>query len=69
MVESDLEYLRRRVIEEKQRADAATDPRIAAIHQRMAALYSDRVTAMIDNPGFDPIVQTRSAPQPPTSSR
>lgn len=69
MIESDLEYLRRRAGEEERRAAAASDPRIAAIHQRLAGLYSDRVVAMSDNPGFDPLAQIRAQPQRPISSR
>lgn len=59
MAESDLDYLRRRALQEECYAAAATDPRIAAIHQRLSSLYADRVAAMTDNPGFDPIAQTR----------
>ncbi len=59
MDESDLDYLRRRASEEEARAAESTDPTAAAIHRRLATLYADRVTAMSDNPGFDPIEQTR----------
>ncbi|MEO7814690.1 MAG: hypothetical protein ABIR87_04515 [Sphingomicrobium sp.] len=59
MTESNLEYLRRRADEEKLRVKECTDPKAAAIHARMAVLYADRVAAMIDNPDFDPIIQTR----------
>ena len=59
MTESSLHYLRRRAGEEKLRAEECTDPKVAAIHARMAVLYADRVAALIDNPEFDPIIQTR----------
>ena len=59
MTESSLDYLRRRAAEEKLRAEECTEPKVAAIHARMAVLYADRVAAMIDNPDFDPIFQTR----------
>jgi len=59
MVDSRLDYLRRRAMEEKQRAISCKEPKIAAIHQRMAELYADRVSALSDNPDFDPIVHTQ----------
>ncbi|WP_309602842.1 hypothetical protein [Sphingomonas sp.] len=59
MTESSLDYLRRRAGEEKQRAEQCTEPRVAAIHARLAVLYADRVAVMTDNPEFDPIIQTR----------
>jgi len=59
MGESDIDYLRRRAAEEDLRAGEASDEAIAAIHRRMAELYSDRVAALIENPGFDPIISTR----------
>ncbi len=59
MTESSLDYLRRRAAEEQARAEACEEQRVAAIHARMAVLYADRVAAMIDNPDFDPIIQTR----------
>lgn len=68
-MESDVDYLRRRAVEEQQRAAEASDDRIASIHARMAALYADRAAALDENPDFDPIVQIRQKPQPPTSSR
>ncbi len=69
MIESDLEYLRRRSSEEEQRAAEVEDPHIAAIHARLAGLYADRVTALADNPDFDPIDQLRPKSRSPTSSR
>lgn len=69
MLESDLDYLRRRAAEEEQRAADAADPHTAAIHARMAALYADRVAALSEHPDFDPIEQVRPKPQSPTSSR
>lgn len=59
MTESNLDYLRRRALEEQARAGHCKEPKVAAIHARMAVLYADRVAAMIDNPDFDPIIQTR----------
>ena len=59
MTESNLDYLRRRAAEESLRVEECVDPKAAAIHARMAVLYADRVAAMIDNPDFDPIIQTR----------
>ena len=59
MTESNLDYLRRRAAEENRRVSACDDPKVAAIHARMASLYADRVAALIDNPDFDPIIQTR----------
>ena len=61
MGESDIRYLQRRADEEQQRADESTDRVAAAIHRRMATLYRDRIEAMIENPGFDPIVQPRQS--------
>ena len=59
MAESNLEYLRRRASEEETRALLSEDSKAAAIHARLAGLYAHRVTALIDNPDFDPIVQMR----------
>lgn len=69
MLESDLDYLRRRAAEEERRAEESADARTAAIHRRLATLYADRVAALSDNPDFDPIVQLRPKDQSPTSSR
>ena len=60
MLESNLDYLRRRAAEEAQRGETCKEPKIAAIHRRMAELYADRVAALSDNPEFDPIIQTRA---------
>ena len=60
MIESDLEYLRRRAAEELQRAKDCKDRKVASVHRRLAELYADRAAAMSDNPGFDPIVITRA---------
>lgn len=59
MLESNLDYLRRRAAEEAQRGEACKEAKIAAIHRRMAELYADRVAALSDTPDFDPIIQTR----------
>ena len=59
MTDSSLIYLQRRAAEETRRAEDCADHKVAAIHARMAALYADRVAALIDNPEFDPIIQTR----------
>ena len=59
MLESNLDYLRRRAAEEAQRGEACKESKIAAIHRRMAELYADRVSALSDNPDFDPIIQMR----------
>ena len=59
MIESDIDYLRRRAAEEELRAIDAGDPAVADIHRRMAALYVDRVSALTENPDFDPIMATR----------
>ncbi len=59
MTESDIEYLHRRAAEELRLANETKDPNAAAIHRRMVALYTDRIAALNDHPGFDPIVQTR----------
>ena len=60
MLESNLDYLRRRAAEEAQRGEACTEPNIAAIHRRMGVLYADRVATLSDTPDFDPIIQTRA---------
>lgn len=69
MLESDLDYLRRRAAEEERRSEEAMDERTAAIHRRMATLYADRVSALTDNPDFDPIMHLRPKGQSPTRSR
>ena len=59
MTESDIEYLHRRAAEELRLAEETRDPTAAGIHERMALLYADRIAALSERPGFDPIVQTR----------
>ena len=59
MLESNLDYLRRRAAEEAQRGESCEEPKTAAIHRRMAELYTDRASALSDNPEFDPIIQLR----------
>lgn len=61
MDEEDLEYLNRRAAEELRLAQDKRDPTAAAIHQRMALLYADRIAALSEWPDVDPVAQMQQS--------
>lgn len=62
LTESEIEYLHRRAAEELRLAEAAEDSNAAAIHERMALLYADRIAALNADPELDPTFQAPLAP-------
>lgn len=46
LFKADIEYLRRRLREEEQRAAATTCPCASAAHRKLAQLYRDRIGEM-----------------------
>lgn len=49
-MKGDLEYYRRRLREEREQAALADRPDVRSVHEKLAAMYEDRITFMSRGP-------------------